>query len=306
MPASRLLAAVLAGASLAACSAAAGGGAGNGLPTAAPTHRPGQLVVVAAENLWGDVAAQIGGARVAVTSILSDPDQDPHEYESTVGDAAFVGAADVVVVNGAGYDPFMGRLLSANPRSGRTTLTVASAAGTRPGANPHLWYDPASVRAAARAMERVFARRLPAHAAEFAAGLRRFLTGEARVDTVVAAIRRAHAGTKVGYTEPVPGYLVAAAGLRLGTPKAFSIALENGSDPTPGDSAHFEQAIRHRTIKALLLNTQIEDPETVRLASIARSSGVPVVDVTETLPRGQHLQTWQADQATHLLRALDA
>lgn len=305
MPRTRLLVPVLAALALAGCAAAAGGGAGNGLPTAAPTHRAGQLAVVAAESLWGDVATQIGGPHVAVTSILTDPAQDPHEYESTVGDAAYVAAADVVIVNGAGYDPFMGRLLSANPRPGRTTLTVAREAGVHAGANPHLWYDPAYVRDAARAIEREFARRQPASAPTFAAGLRRFLTGEARVDAVIAAIRRAHAGAKVGYTEPVPGYLVAAAGLRLGTPRAFSIALENGGEPTPADSAHFEQAIRQHTVEALLLNTQIQDPETVRLASIARSSGVPVVDVTETLPRGQHLQTWQADQATSLLRALD-
>ncbi len=306
MPRSRLLAPVLAALALTGCAAAAGGGAGNGLPSSAPTHRPGQLAVVAGESLWGDVAAQIGGVHVAVTSILRDPAQDPHDYESTVGDAATVSVADVVIVNGAGYDHFLDSLLSANPRSRRTTLTVAAVAHVRSGANPHLWYDPEYVRAAARAIAREFARRQPAHAADFAAGLSRFLAGERRVSAVITTIRRDHAGTRVGYTEPVPGYLVRAAGLRLGTPEAFSLALENGSDPTPGDSAHFEQAITGRTVKALLLNTQVGDPETTRLAALARRSGVPVVRVTETLPPGLHFQTWQADQATALLRALDA
>ena len=179
------------------CAAAAGGGAGNGLPSAAPTHRPGQLAVVAGESLWGDVAAQIGGAHVAVTSILRDPAQDPHEYESTVGDAATVAVADVVIVNGAGYDHFVDSLLAANPRSRRTTLTVATVAHVRSGANPHLWYDPDYVRAAAQAIAAEFARRQPAHAADFAAGLRRFLAGEQRVTAVIdhdPARARGHRG----------------------------------------------------------------------------------------------------------------
>ena len=304
---SRLLpAAALTGAlavALTACSAASGG-AGNNLPTASAVTHAGRVQVVAAESLWGDVASQIGGDHVDVASIISNPTQDPHEYESTVGDASTLSRADLVVVNGADYDPFMTRLLDVDPKASRTVITVASVVDAKNGANPHLWYRPQYVQQAASAIEAALVAEQPSHRADFAAGLARFTTEMQQVSTVVAAIRARHAGAAVGYTEPVPGYLVQAAGLTLGTPEGFSLALENGTDPTPGDNARFEQAITGRRIKALLLNTQVTDPETDRLQKLASSAGVPVVRVTETLPEGQHIQTWQATQATALLEAL--
>lgn len=303
---SRLVGALL-GATLAltACGRAADSAGGNGLPTARPNPRDGRIQVLAAESLWGDLAAQIGGTRVRVTSILNNPNQDPHEYQSGVGDAAAVSAADVVIVNGADYDPFMGRLLSVDGSSARTVVTVASVVGARSGANPHLWYDPTYVDQAAGAIAAALTKRQPGHAAEFARGLESARAKERQVVTVIARIRASHAGDRVGYTEGVPYYLVHAAGLTLGTPIGFSRALEDGTDPSPGDSAHFEQAITARRIRALLLNTQVGDRETARLASLARGHGVPVVDVGETLPRGRHLQDWQAAEATALLAALD-
>jgi zinc/manganese transport system substrate-binding protein len=290
---------------LAACSSSAAGSAGgNGLPTGKPVSHPGRIEVLAAENLWGDIARQIGGAHVDVTSVLSDPNQDPHEYQSTVANAVSVSVADVVIVNGADYDPFMMQLLSAGAKKGHTVVTVSSVVGAHHGDNPHLWYDPTYVEAAAVAIEKALAGKAPDHSADFEAGLAAFRTGEHTVSDVIDTIKRRHAGEKVGYTEPVPGYLVQAAGLKLGTPKAFSLAIENGTDPRPGDSAHFEQAITDRTIHALLLNTQVSDPETDRLASLAKSSHVPIVDVTETLPAHEDFQTWQAGQARALLAAL--
>ena len=278
--------------------------AGNGLPGTAHTSHTGRVQVVAAESLWGNIAAQIGGRHVDVTSILDDPNQDPHEYESSVDDAATISRADLVIVNGAGYDPFMNRLLDVD--SARTVVTVSSTVHAKDGANPHLWYRPAYVLTAAAAVEAALVRSQPEHRSDFAAGLARFTAGMRPVSRLIATIKARHAGDPVGYTEPVPGYLVRAAGLSLGTPKDFSLALENGTDPTPGDNARFEQAITERRVKVLLLNTQVTDPETDRLQTLAKSSDVPVVQVTETLPAGKNFQTWQADQARALLEALDA
>lgn len=290
---------------LAACGRAADGAGGNGLPTARPDHADGRIRVLAAESLWGDLAAQIGGNQVDVVSILADPGQDPHEYQSGVGDAAAVADAEVVIVNGAEYDPFMGRLLAADPSTGRTVITVARVVRAGNGANPHLWYDPAYVDRAAGAIAAALTRHRPARAADFARGLADARAREQHVVELIARIRAGHAGERIGYTEGVPYYLVRAAGLVLGTPAGFSRALEDGTDPGPGDSAHFEQAITNRRIHALLLNTQVGDRETARLAALARQHGVPVVDVAETLPRGQHLQDWQAGQAASLRTALD-
>lgn len=296
-----LLAATLATA-VTACSAAQG--AGNGLPSGAPARHQGRVQVAAAESLWGDVAAQIGGRHVDVTSILSDPNQDPHEYESSVGDAATLSKADLVIVNGADYDPFMNRLLGVDRKPARSVVTVGKVVGVKDGANPHLWYRPAYVQQAATAIEAALIRAQPAHRADFAAGLARFTAGLRTVSGVIDAIRAKYTGAKVGYTEPVPGYLVEAAGLILGTPRNFSLAMENGTDPSPGDNAHFERAITGHRILVLLLNTQVTDPETDRLQKLAAAAKVPVVRVTETLPTGQTFQAWQTAQATALLEAL--
>ncbi|WP_375499140.1 metal ABC transporter solute-binding protein, Zn/Mn family [uncultured Jatrophihabitans sp.] len=297
--------AVLVAATLSACSAASSA-AGNGLPASAAATHQGRVQVLAAESLWGDIAAQVGGTHVDVTSILADPNQDPHEYESSVSDAASTSRADLVIVNGADYDPFMDRLLGVDKKPSRTVITISTVVGAKSGNNPHLWYRPSYALRAAGAIEAALVREQPAHRADFAAGLARFTTGMAKVNRIIATIRALHAGAAVGYTEPVPGYLVEAAGLRLGTPKDFSLALENGTDPTPGDNARFEQSVTKGTIKALLLNTQVTDTETDRLQKLALAAEVPVVRVTETLPKGEHFQTWQAAQATALLGALGA
>ncbi|WP_375483101.1 metal ABC transporter solute-binding protein, Zn/Mn family [uncultured Jatrophihabitans sp.] len=296
------VAAALSAAVLASCSSASGG-AGNNLPTTQTTHA-GRVQVAAAESLWGNVAEQVGGDHVDVTSIISDPNQDPHEYESTVGDASTLSRAKLVIVNGAGYDPFMNRLLGVDKKPAGDVITVSKVVGASNGANPHLWYRTAYALQAAQAIEAALIRKQPAHRADFAAGLGRFTAGMQKVRSVIAAIRARHAGAPVGYTEPVPGYLVTDAGLSLGTPESFSLALENGTDPSPGDNAHFEQAVTGHRIKTLLLNTQVTDPETDRLQKLARNAHVPVVDVTETLPRGENFQTWQAAQASALLAAL--
>lgn len=289
---------------LAACGAPKDPAAGNGLPTAAPVNVAGRIDVVAAESLWGNIAAQIGGRHVAVTSILSDPAQDPHDYESGLGDAVKVAHAKLVIVNGAGYDNFMNRLLDADGHRG-AVVDAAAAAGISSSDNPHIWYDPAATSRVAAAIATALSRLDAAHAATYRQGLAAFRMGERRVIAVIDEIKRRHAAVKVGYTESVPAYLVRAAGLRLGTPGGFSNALQNGIDPSPGDSARFEQAITSHAIRVLLLNSQTSDPETARLRRLARARGVPVVAVTETLPIGTDFQTWQADEATALLRALD-
>ncbi len=294
---------VLAAGALAACGAGSGGNV-NDLPGSSTGDTRGRIGVVAGSNVWGDVARQIGGDRVAVTSILSDPNVDPHEYESSVTDAAAVADARLVVVNGLGYDDFVGRLLSAGHRKDLTRLTVANLVGAAKDANPHLWYDPGYVATAARAIEQALAAAEPENAATFRANLTAFLAGQQGVTDVIAKIRAEHAGAAVGYTEPVAGYLVQAAGLRLGTPAGFSKSLEDGTDPSPVDAAAFESALRHRKIAALLYNSQVTDAETERLTKLARDSGVAVVPVTETLPKGKDVQTWQAEQARALLTAL--
>ena len=292
----------------AACSRTTDAGAGNNLPVTlgATSHAPaGKLGVVAAENFWGDIARQIGGDTVQVTSIISDPNTDPHQYESSARDGAAIAGASLVIQNGAGYDEFINKLLAATPKSHREVLDVATVVGAGHDANPHLWYSPDYVLKAAQAIQEQLATEDPAHAAAYRSNLATFRQGEQQVVDVINEIRSKYDEQAIAYTERVPGYLVEAAGLRLGTPASFSKAIEDDSDPSPADVAAFDAALKDHKVKALLYNAQVTSPTTQRLKDLARSNGVPIVGVTETMPPGaQNFQTWQADQARALLEAL--
>ena len=292
----------------AACSRTTDAGAGNNLPVTlgATSHAPaGKLGVVAAENFWGDIARQIGGDTVQVTSIISDPNTDPHQYESSARDGAAIAGASLVIQNGAGYDEFINKLLAATPKSHREVLDVATVVGAGHDANPHLWYSPDYVLKAAQAIQEQLATEDPAHAAAYRSNLATFRQGEQQVVDVIDEIKSKYDEQAIAYTERVPGYLVEAAGLRLGTPASFSKAIEDDSDPSPADVAAFDAALKDHKVKALLYNAQVTSPTTQRLKDLARSNGVPIVGVTETMPPGaQNFQTWQADQAWALLAAL--
>lgn len=299
----RMAVVVVCAALLAACGSVADGG-GNGLSQTKPADARGKVAVVASTNVWGDIAAQIGGDAASVTSVIDNASTDPHEYEADVNDAAVVAHARVILENGLGYDEFLTRLVAAGHRSDATVVDVAELVGAKGDVNPHLWYSPDYVRTAARAIEAALSAADPAHAAMFRANLTAFLADEQSVVDVIDRIKARYSGTAVGYTERVPGYLVEAAGLSLGTPSGFSKALEQGTDPSPLDASKFEKALKGHAVKALLYNAQVTDPTTARLRALAEDNGVPVVGVTETKPSGKNFQTWQRDQAAALLAAL--
>ncbi|MBL7493692.1 zinc ABC transporter substrate-binding protein [Frankia sp. AgB1.9] len=262
--------------------------------------------MVAAENFWGNITSQIGGSRVAVTSIISDPNADPHEYESDPKDAAAISKAAFVIENGVGYDDFVHKLLAASPKSGREVLSIEKTVGVGgDNPNPHLWYNPTYVIAAAKAIEAQLEKEDPAGATSFQANLATFLTGEQGVVAVIDQIKAKYTGTPVAYTERVPGYLVEAAGLKLATPASFSQSIEDGNDPSPGDTTAFDTALSSHAVKVLLYNSQVTSPITQKARALATTSGIPVVGVSETLPLGEKdFQTWQADQAKAILAAL--
>jgi zinc/manganese transport system substrate-binding protein len=295
-----------------ACSSSGGGSSGgvdNGLPGAGSsggTTTGGTPQVVVAENMWGNVAEQIAGSAVRVTSIIDNPDDDPHEYESTVDDAALVAHARLVIRNGAGYDTFIDNLISADSPANRAVLTVSDLVGVKgTDVNPHLWYKPSYVVTAARAIAADLARIAPASTATFQRNLAAFLTGEQKVSDVIAQIRAKYAGAKVAYTEPVAGYLVDDAGLKLGIPLSYTRAIQDGTDPSPLDDAAFKHALSAHQVKVLLYNPQVTDATSEDLNKLAKKDGVPIVGVTETLPPSQpNLQTWQVAQARELLAAL--
>jgi zinc/manganese transport system substrate-binding protein len=265
----------------------------------------GKLDVVAAENVYGNIAAQIGGSHVSVVSILTSPDADPHLFEPGNSNSLAVSGAKVAIQNGLGYDAFMTKLEDAAPSRSRIVVTVADVLDVHGrDANPHLWYDVPRLGRIAGAIATALERADPRHAAAYRAGLLRFQRSLAPLRREVATIRARHGGTPVAYTEPVPGYLVAAAGLRNFAPDSFTRPIEEGTEPSPAAVAAMSGLIAQHRVRVLLYNRQAVSPVTAGLGGEARSARIPVVAVTETLPAGLTFQQWQLGQARALAAAL--
>jgi zinc/manganese transport system substrate-binding protein len=269
------------------------------------TNAAGKLDVVAAENVYGNIASQIGGRHVSVTSILTDPNADPHLFEPGTASGLAVAGAKVVIENGLGYDAFMARLETAAPSKDRVVLTIARILGIHgKNANPHLWYDIPQLDRVASAIAAAFARADPSHAVAYRRDLHRFERSLRPLRREIAGIRTRFQGAPVAYTEPVPGYLVAAAGLHNVAPSAYTRAIEDGTEPAPAAVSAMNVLVAKRRIRVLLYNSQAVSPITKSLEKSARSARIPVVPVTETLPPGLTFEQWQLGQARMLASAL--
>jgi zinc/manganese transport system substrate-binding protein len=259
--------------------------------------------VVAGENFYGDLAQQIGGANVEVTSILTNPDQDPHLFEASASTARNLASAKVVIVNGADYDPWMEKLLSANKAPGRKEIVVAKLVDKKSGDNPHLWYNPATIQAFAK----VFAAELssvdPAHKADYAHGAGRLAESLKPLEAKLAEMKEKYAGQPVTASEPVFGYMAQAIGLKMRNER-FQLAVMNDTEPSASDIAAFENDLKNHKVKVMLYNSQASDSAVQRLVGIARQYNVPVVGVTETKPARENYQEWILDQLNVLDRAL--
>jgi zinc/manganese transport system substrate-binding protein len=259
--------------------------------------------VVAAENFYGDMATQIGGANVAVTSILSNPDDDPHLFEASPATAKALHDAKVVIVNGVDYDPWMETLLGANRSPARKEIIVGKLVGRKAGDNPHLWYDPAYVKAAAKALVADLNAIDPAHKADYEKGEADFLKSLGQIDEKIAEMRKKYAGQKVTASEPVFGYQAGLIGLEVRNEK-FALAVMNNAEPTASEVAGFEDDLKGHKVKAMLYNAQASEPAVQRLVQMAKDNKIPVVGVSETEPAGATYQTWMMGQLDALDKAL--
>lgn len=262
-----------------------------------------QIAVVAAENFYGDIARQIGGDRVTVVSIMSNPDQDPHLFETTPGIVRQLANAEIVILNGANYDPWMDKLLSAAPRPGRIVISAAQLTGRKPGDNPHLWYDPATMPLVATALADAFAKADSAHASEYDARLKATLASLTRITQRVAQLKTKHAGVAVTATEPVFGLMTEALGLAMRNQR-FQLAMMNDTEPSARDVAAFESDLKERKVKVLIYNSQVSEKLTERLRDLAGKAKVPVVGVTETMPANVSFHDWVLGELDALDKAL--
>jgi zinc/manganese transport system substrate-binding protein len=262
-----------------------------------------KIAVVAAENFYGDVAQQIGGDRVAVVSILSSPDQDPHLFEVSPSIVRDVAAARIVLFNGADYDPWMGKLLAVAPNPGRAVIVAADLVHKKAGDNPHLWYDPATMPAVASALADALSAADPAHADDYAARLKTFLASLGPINEKIAALARKYAGATVTATEPVFGYMAQALQLQMRNER-FQLAVMNDTEPSARDVAAFENDLRTHRVRAVFYNKQASNNLVQRLIDIARAAKIPVVGITETAPPGASYQDWMLNELDATGRAL--
>lgn len=281
----------------------AGGAIGVSTVGAAATGS-NRLQVVAAENFWGSIASQLGGDRVRVTSVITSPATDPHDYEPTAADARTIAEAQMVIVNGVGYDPWAGKLLAANPVHGRVVLTVGDLVGIKPGGNPHRWYSPSDVQKVIDEIVRDYTKLDPKDAGYFKQQRVRFETrGLAQYKRLITTIKRKYHGVAVGASESIFAPLAQALGLRLLTPASFLNAISEGAEPTAADKTRVDRQIGSREIKVWVFNSQNSTPDVQRITDAARRKGIPVTTITETpTPPSATFQGWQSRQL-HALAA---
>lgn len=276
---------------------------------ASPTNSSGPasgagVAAVAAENFYGDIFKRLGGSHISVTSILSDPNADPHQYESSVQDAVAVSKAQIVIENGEGYDSWMDRLLSSSPNPKRIVLVATNIAGTKLPANPHVWYDMHNMIAIAQAMTAALKKVDSADAATFETNLQEVTQSLTQVIHKMDEIKGKYAGTPVGLTEDIYLYQTGAMGLHVLTPIEFQKAIAEGNDPPADTVVTATNQVNQRLIKVLLYNEQTVTPITTNLQNAARQHNIPIVPITETLPRGKLFHQWMLDQLNALEQAL--
>ncbi len=266
----------------------------------------GKIVAVGAESQYASVIAQVGGRYVQASAVMSNPSTDPHSFEASIAVARQVGSAQLVVQNGIGYDAFMLAIESAAPSSGRTVIDVQRLLGLPDStANPHLWYDPATMPRVADSVAAALSAIQPSHRAYFEANAVAFKNSLAGLAAAITSFKSAYPGVPVAVTEPVANYLLAALGADNLTPWTFQADVMNGVDPSPQNVAAQRALLSGHKVRVLVYNQQVTDTLTESFIARAKPNHVPVVGVYETMPRpGYDYQSWMRAEVRDLRAAV--
>jgi zinc/manganese transport system substrate-binding protein len=264
------------------------------------------LQIIAAENFWGSLITQLGGTHVRVLSIVTDPNADPHEYASNTANARAVSEADYAIMNGAGYDSWMDKLLSAGGNPNRKVLKVADLLGKKAGDNPHFWYNPAYVNQVVSQMEQDLMATDPASVSYYQQQYQTLTAALAGYQNRIADIKKQFGGTKVAATEDIAVYLTDAAGLDLISPPAFMQAVAEGNDPPAQSIAEFQDQLEKKEPAMLIYNAQTVTPLTESIKKLATDEGIPIVGISETVqPPDAVFQDWMNAELITLQKTLN-
>lgn len=261
------------------------------------------IFIVAAENMYGDIAKQIGGVHVDVTTILSNPDQDPHSFELTPSVGYALTKAQLVIINGVGYDAWADRLLSHQTQNRPKIILAQDILGKKMGDNPHLWYDIDGMQKLSQYLAKQYIDLMPENRNLFEANLAQFSNQLTQIKKRIETIKSQHLGLFVAATEPVCGIMVGKLGFEMGE-QNFQWVIMNGGEPSPRQVAQFEDDLRQKKIKLLFYNAQVITPETDRLKQIANQANIPIIGVSETMPEGMSYQQWMNDTLSKIEAAL--
>jgi zinc/manganese transport system substrate-binding protein len=262
------------------------------------------IPVVAAENFYGDIAQQLGADHVSVTSIVSNPNLDPHEYESSVQNAFAISEAQLVVENGAGYDSWMDKLLAASPDPNRIVIVADDIVQNKLSNNPHYWYAIDNIQEIAKTITSSLEKLDPPNTKEYEANLTNFLQSLLPIQQKMESIRDKYSGVPVGLTETIFLYQSNPMGLQVLTPYAFQKAISERNDPPASAVRSTIDQLTSHQIKVLIYNQQTITPITTNLENTAVRLNIPVVPVTETKPAGETYQDWMLYQLDLLQQAL--
>ncbi|MFF3878540.1 metal ABC transporter solute-binding protein, Zn/Mn family [Streptomyces sp. NPDC001978] len=292
---------------LAGCGSSSDSGSDGSSAADSASSSTSKISVVASTNVYGDIVEQIGGDTVDITSIISDPDQDPHSYEANTQNQLTLSKAKVVIENGGGYDDFIDRMLKSSNSSAEVINAVKVSGKTAPKGgelNEHVWYDFPTVAKIADSIAAALGKADPDNAATFTKNAETFKSKLTPLEAKEAQIKKEHGGEGIGITEPVPLYMTEASGLVNKTPAEFSAAIEEGSDLSPKILQETLALYTDKQVKALVYNAQTSGPQTEKVESAAKAAGVPAVPVTETLPKGKDYVGWMTSNVDALTSAL--
>ena len=276
-------------------------------PNSGSSSSSGVIQVVAGENFWGSLVSQLGGTRVSVTSIVSDPNADPHEYESNTANAVAIANAKFVIVNGAGYDTWALQLIAASNTPHQVVLNVQELIGQSVDANPHFWYSPTYVNETVAAMYNDLVSIDPSHTSYYTQQYAALNTSLGVYNARESEIKQQFGGVKVGSTEDIFAYMATPCGLDLVSPPEFMAAVAEGNDPSAQSIVQFQNLINNGTITVLVYNEQTVTPLTQSIKALAAQKGIPIVGVTETIqPPDVSFQDWQNAELITLQNALNA
>ncbi|HVP96884.1 metal ABC transporter solute-binding protein, Zn/Mn family [Methanoregula sp.] len=276
-------------------------------PNSIPNNTTQKIQIVVAENFWGSLVSQIGGSHVQVLSIVSDPNADPHEYESNTANARAFATADYIIVNGAGYDEWADKLISAGIKPNAKVLNVANLIGQQDGDNPHFWYSPDYVNQTTKQMESDLISIDPSNTKDYEQNYANLQVSLSQYQNRIGEIKQQFGGTKVAATESIFEYLANATGLDLVSPPAFTHAVAEGNDPPADSVVQFETQLQSDNVSVLVYNQQTVTPLTDNIKKLASEQGIPVIGITETIqPPDVSFQDWMNAELISLQNALNA